>query len=249
MCCTLVGNLRKALNQILSQFQPDTIVLETTGLANPFNLMDELVEVEELVRFDSLTTVVDCANFMESLASYGMASEQIRAADIILLNKVDLVKTHALSEIRKNIRALNPKALTLTSSWGHIPPGMLYGADPMEGQGGKGLVENAPGREHSHLTHVQDGLSSHKISLEEPIELEWLMDVFAHSIPSNIFRIKGIVAFKHSEKPKVVQYVAGRYEFSEFTNPHVAERFLIFIGQDLDGKRLERLFANLGGSL
>jgi len=246
VCCTLVGNLRKALNQILSQFQPDTIVLETTGLANPFNLMDELVEIEELVRFDSLTTVVDCANFMESLAAYGVASEQIRAADIILLNKVDLVKACALDEIRKKIRALNPRAVTLTSTWGHIPPAVLYGTDPLEGHGGKGLSENASGKEHPHLTHVQDGLSSHKIGLEGPLELKWLMDVFAHSIPSNIFRIKGIVDFKHSKKPKVVQYVAGRYELSEFTNLNVMERFLIFIGQDLDRKELQRLFDNLG---
>ena len=62
VCCSLVGNLKRAVNGILSSFQPDYIILETTGAANPLNLLDEIVELEAQVRYDCTVTVVDGLN-------------------------------------------------------------------------------------------------------------------------------------------------------------------------------------------
>ena len=59
VCCSLIGNLKRAVHGILESFSPDTIILETSGLANPKNLFDELEELAEWVRFDATVTVVD----------------------------------------------------------------------------------------------------------------------------------------------------------------------------------------------
>jgi CobW/HypB/UreG, nucleotide-binding domain len=67
VCCSLVGNLKRAVQGILETFSPDTIILETSGLANPKNLLDELGELEEWVRLDSTVTVVDALNVETSL--------------------------------------------------------------------------------------------------------------------------------------------------------------------------------------
>jgi G3E family GTPase len=242
LCCTLVGNLKKALYRILSRFQPDTVVLETTGLANPLNLMDELVEVAEQVRFDSVTTVVDCANFWQTLSDYRVAVDQIRAADIVLLNKVDLVAADEPAKIRDKVQTLNPRALILVSDHGDIPPALLYGTDPFDTRSDERQPGNEPMGPPSHPTHGADGLNSCKIFFQQPVNHQRMVEALNQSMPHTVFRVKGIVDLENSEMPKLVQYVGGRYEFSEFTNPNVSERFLIFIGQDLHRNDLEKLF-------
>jgi len=90
VCCTLVGSVKRAIRQILSQFHPDFIIVETTGLANPFNLLDEIGEIKELARFDGVTTLVDASNIEESMERFKIASNQVKAADILVVNKKDL---------------------------------------------------------------------------------------------------------------------------------------------------------------
>jgi len=70
VCCSLIGNLKRTIYGILGSFSPDTIILETSGLANPKNLFDELEELAEWVRFDATVTVVDALNFNASLEGY-----------------------------------------------------------------------------------------------------------------------------------------------------------------------------------
>jgi G3E family GTPase len=60
----------------------------------------------------------------------------------------------------------------------------------------------------------------------------------------NVFRIKGVVNLADTEKPMLFQYVRGRFEFSEFNNPNVRDRFLIFIGQDLQKDLIDAYFGD-----
>ena len=107
-------------------------VLETTGLANPYNLLDEIAEANELVRFDSITTLVDGLNVDKSLEDYQVAKDQIKAADILLLNKRDLLDEIQLKEIHQKIRWINPDALILSTKQGDINPSLIYGIDPQD---------------------------------------------------------------------------------------------------------------------
>nr|MCU0586281.1 GTP-binding protein [Desulfobacterales bacterium] len=89
VCCGLAGNLGAALRDILAKFSPDYVILETTGLANPLNLVDEMAAISEMVRLDATVTLVDAANFETALAGSPIAADQIRAADVIVVNKRD----------------------------------------------------------------------------------------------------------------------------------------------------------------
>jgi G3E family GTPase len=231
VCCTLVGNLKKAIYQILSSFHPDYIVLETTGLANPYNLLDEISEVAELVRFDSITTMVDGMNFENSLDTYDVAREQIKAADILLLNKKDLLNEFQLRKINRKLKEMNPTALILLTRHGDINPALVYGVDPQDEPVEVHRNKLPKDAHHKHHTHENDGFSSYKISLAEPMKRERFIETI-QSLPSSIFRIKGVVEFIGGDKTLLFQYVGGRFEFSEFNNPKMPERFLILIGQD-----------------
>jgi G3E family GTPase len=243
VCCSLVGNLKSAVHQIFSSFHPDYIVLETTGLANPYNLLEEIAEVEDLVRFDSVTTIVDGKNVEKSLADCEVATEQIRAANLLLLNKKDLLDEVQLQEVKNKLRQINPTAPILTTQQGDINPALIYGGDPQDNNEitkqkqyqGEGL--------QIHYSHEGYGLSSYKISFPNALDRDGFLEAI-ESLPANVFRIKGVVDFIDTGKPLLFQYVAGRFELSEFNNPNLADRFLIFIGQDLQKELIDALFSN-----
>lgn len=230
VCCSLAGELRKGIQQITSAYNPDIIILETTGLANPFNLLAEIEEVSDLVRFDSITTVVDALNFDQFMEESHIAEEQIKAADIILLNKLDLVDPLVLVEIKKKIDALNDTALILESIKGDINPALIYSADKED------VTLVAP--DFCHGNHIHEDLGSIKVSVtSKPSRTTFLN--FIDNLPKGIFRSKGRIAFSNEPGSFVFQYVNGRYELEESTNPDATERFIIFIGKNKILKKID----------
>lgn len=243
VCCSLVGNLKKAIQQILSSFQPDYIVLETTGLANPYNLLTEISEIEDLVRFDSVTTLVDGLNIEKSIEGFAVASEQVKAADMLLLNKKDLLTKIQLQNITQTLKRINPNAPILSAVHGDVNPALLYGLDIKTNLLATDKKKTQTQEEISHPSHQQDGLSSFKITFSAPLNrTDFLKTVTA--FPSGIFRAKGVVDFADTPKPLLFQYVGGRYELSEFNNPKISDRFLIIIGQNLKKETIEPAFCN-----
>lgn len=233
VCCTLVGQLKNAIHQILSSFHPDYIVLETTGLANPYNLLDELSEVDELVRFDSITTIVDGLNVREILKDYEVAREQIKAADILLINKKDLLTEKRLNEIYDLLKEINPTAPLLSTTQGDINPALIYDIDQIADIGKKYKKDIQEEKTNSiHKSHEHDGLLSCKLSFTQPLNKETFIEAI-ESLPPTVFRMKGVVDFDDTQKAMLIQYVAGRYELSEFKNPNLSDRFLILIGQGI----------------
>ncbi|MGA7143176.1 MAG: GTP-binding protein [Desulfobacterales bacterium] len=240
ICCTLVGNLKNAIHQILSSFHPDCIVLETTGLANPYNLLDEISEVDDLVRFDSVTTMIDAMNIEKTLADYDVARDQITAADILLLNKTDLVTKGQRISIHQKLRDIHPTAPMISTAHGDVNPALIYGVDPQDTETGH-KDQHSETAGHLGHSHESYGFSSHRISFTKPLDRELFINGIK-SMPPAVFRIKGVVDLAGAGKPVLFQYVGGRFEFSEFNNPNVQDRFLIFIGQDLQKDLIDSFF-------
>ena len=242
VCCSLVGNLKNAIRQILLRFQPDYIIVETTGLANPYNLLSEISELEELVRFDSVTTIIDAMNIEKSLEDYDIVRDQIKAADILLLNKTDLITEGQIKLINQKMRDINPTAPAISTKYGDINPALIYCVDPQD-------IKMIPQEQydekanHIHHSHEHYGFSSHRISFTRPLDKELFMNKIK-SLSPTVFRIKGVLDFVDSETSLLFQYVGGRFEFSEFNNPNMTDRFLILIGQDIQKESIEAVFSD-----
>lgn len=113
LCCTVRGDLIDTLKRLQERSELDAILIETTGLADPAPVASTFFLEDKLTaktRLDSFIALADAVNLEKNLAQSEEAQEQIAFADIILLNKADLVSQERLHEIEKVIRRSNPFA-------------------------------------------------------------------------------------------------------------------------------------------
>ena len=115
VCCTVRGDLIRVVEGLMKRPGGfDGILVETTGLADPAPVaqtffMDD--EVKAKAKLDAVVTVADAKHLTSRLADSPEAQEQIGFADVILLNKTDLVSPAELAEVERKIRAINPHAV------------------------------------------------------------------------------------------------------------------------------------------
>ncbi|MBI9080361.1 MAG: GTP-binding protein [Pseudodesulfovibrio sp.] len=239
ICCSLVGSLKNAVLQITDSFQPDEIVVETTGLANPANLLAEIAEIEDIIRFDSVTTIFDAEAGSKCLDDYEVARNQTAIADVIILNKTDLVESQQIEKLQEKIRKFNPHAPIITAEHGDVHPGLIYNLNDPIGTTDKTkrpLLLNDL-RNHSH---------DHMSSVSIPVPAEFDRKEFEKQLancPENIFRLKGVVHFSGNTTPSIVQFVAGRSSITP-ASPDMGETplFLVAIGRNMDQIDACRLF-------
>ncbi|XQW83843.1 CobW family GTP-binding protein [Thalassotalea piscium] len=234
VCCTLSGELRPAINNIINRFQPDMIVLETSGATNPIGLRDDFMPLSEMVRFDSITTVVDASNY-NAVDNYEVAADQITAADLIVLNKTDMVDAQTLEQITKDIRIRNPFASIHPTTQGYINPGLIYDLDVTRAEAEESTQQATENKTSALSTghhHSHNGISSIKIDLAQPVDMDDFINV-VESMPPSVFRLKGIVSLGAGQAV-LVQYVCGHYDISNFQNPNITDRFIVIIGHELD---------------
>ncbi len=114
ICCTVRGDLIRIIAGLLKRRDKfDAILVETTGLADPAPVAQTFFtdeDVRKKTKLDSIVTVVDAKHIEQRLADSGEAKEQIAFADIVLLNKTDLVDKDALRHVEARVRGLNPFA-------------------------------------------------------------------------------------------------------------------------------------------
>ena len=229
VCCTLAGNLKLALADLLTNFQPDFVVLETTGLANPANFISEICEMKDLLDFCSITALFDASQGIAPLEKYPVARDQLILADTIVINKVDRASDAQLSEIMGNLKQLNPFAVIHKTTYGQCSPAQLYG---INGVGQVAFPEVASDLKVSGKKHTDLGISSVMMPLPTAIKRDTFLNAIA-DLPEQVLRIKGVLQFQGEESPSVYQYVPGSQVLSPAPEDDAGERFLIFIGEDI----------------
>lgn len=153
ICCTLREDLLLEVANLAKEGRFDYLLIESTGISEPAPVADTFtfavgdgVALSEIAELDTMVTVVDAANFLEDLRvgkdlqSVGQAAdeedprtvadlltEQVEFANVILLNKTDLVDEETIGAIEAFIEQLNPHALKLRSSFGEVDPKRIVG--------------------------------------------------------------------------------------------------------------------------
>ena len=237
VCCSLSGQLRAAVSSLLKKSIPDIILLETTGVANPFNLLSELDELKDIIEFESIITVVDAKNCIQHFEEYKIFKDQIRAADTILLNKVDLVTPKELQEVENLLKEHNKCAHILKTTNCEINPTVVSNYAKLISASSSLISSEFTEESPIFRTHLMDNLSSVKKEMPNAINRENFIK-HLKSIDNDIIRIKGIVQFSDSKEQSLIQFVNKTFDISQLDTQVSRENFLIYIGKDMDNKNI-----------
>ena len=226
VCCSMAGQIKLAISQLKPK-KPDSIVLETTGVANPFNILSELNEIKDAVNLCAIVTVVDGANFLKERGRSKIMLEQIKSADVIVLNKIDLISPEQKERIRQILIQNNRCAEIFETVGAELNPNYLLYRQSDTSYMASVLLEGKMG-----ATHEDEGIVSFKKDLPEGIDRQNFIK-FMSDIPENFYRIKGLASFKDDEAQYVVQFVNGKFEITPFSDRKRCAHFLVFIGRGI----------------
>ena len=240
ICCTVRGDLIRILDGLIRRKGNfDGIIVETTGLADPAPVaqtffMDETVG--RRTKLDAVVTVADAKWLNERLKDAPEAKNQIAFADVILINKTDLVSSEQLSEVEARIRGINPYAKLHRTERAKIPLDAVLGRNAFDldrildlepdflgadnhdhhhdhdhDHGHHHGDEDDHAHAHGGLKHYHDEeMQSIALRTEKPLDPDkffpWVQDLVQKEGP-NILRCKGILAFKDDEERFVFQGV------------------------------------------
>jgi G3E family GTPase len=207
ICCSLEGDLLRTLSAILRRTpRPDSIVIETSGVADPAdivrNLMDPVIWRE--APLETALCLVDAAQAHEPGADAlddALLRSQVRAADVIALTKLDLADPAGLARLRATLAALNPRAVVVEAVHGRVPLELLFPADPDRTQGPRD-----PGRPRP----VSDRFEATTWTSDRPVSLPRLQAAIARLAPK-LARAKGFFeTVEHPGRQLLLQFVGGR---------------------------------------
>ncbi|MEO0497237.1 MAG: GTP-binding protein [Pseudomonadota bacterium] len=239
VCCTVRGDLIRVVEGLMRRpGRFDAIVLETTGLADPapvaqtFFMDDDIRGKAEL---DAVVALVDAKHFMQRLTDSPEATEQVAFADVVLLNKTDLVNEAELTAVEKAIRTINPLAEVHQTQRSAVAMDTILGRhafdleralerDPhfldsdeahQNDQPHEHDESCGPGCDHDHHHHDHEGgihgsdIGSVSLSagdLDPSKFFPWINHLTQVDGP-DILRLKGILAFDKDPKRYVLQGV------------------------------------------
>jgi G3E family GTPase len=256
ICCTVRGDLIRIIEGLMKRKgRFDAIIVETTGLADPAPVaqtffVDE--DVQRTARLDAVVTVADAKWLAQRLRDAPEAKNQIAFADVIIINKIDLVSAGELREVEARIRAINPYAsLHRAEKCGVALSDVLerraFDLDRILDIEPDFLVAEDHDHEHDHegghhhgLKHYHDeDMQSVAVRLEGDVDpakfMPWINRVTQEQ-GRNILRCKGIVAMKGDPQRFVFQGVHMMLDGDsqrEWKPGEKRESKVVFIGRDL----------------
>jgi len=218
VCCSLAGEFEAAVREIIDKIRPEFVIVEATGVAETDALVLEVQDALPEVRLDSVICVVDA--YLSSRHPYvGYAARtQLQSADIVLVNKVDLVTTQEVKAVEDGVRRWNNTALYFKTVGCDIDLDVLFGLDVDK----RPLIRSCRG---------EPCLQSFGYVTASPLN-ERMFRQLLPALPASVFRAKGFVRFETAGY--LFNYVVGRADFEPFPADTTQ---LVFIGRELERDR------------
>ncbi|MDP5123737.1 MAG: GTP-binding protein, partial [Cyanobium sp. MAG_04] len=211
ICCTVRGDLIRIIGNLMKRRDRfDHLVIETTGLADPAPVIQTFFVDEDLrdeLRLDAVVTLVDLKH-VELHWDTEEVQEQLAFADVLVLNKADLVSDSERAAIERRVRAINPVARLLTSHNADVPMQELLGVQAFELERALSLDPGFLVDEHAH--EHDDAVGSVALVEERPMDMEklgsWISELVSSRGPE-LFRMKGIIQLAGKDERYVLQSV------------------------------------------
>ncbi len=250
ICCTVRGDLIRILAGLMRRSRSfDGILLETTGLADPAPVAQTFFvddEVRRRTKLDAIITVADAKHLLREMAHASEVQEQLAFADVVLLNKTDLVDAKELASVEARIASINPYATLHRTRRCNVDLGKVLGKDAFNLDR---ILEFEPrflSEEHEHEHDAQ--IASLALKTDQPMEpdkfVRWIEDV-TQRFGADILRMKGIIAMKDDDERFVIQGVHMLIEGGHqrpWKPGENRESRLVFIGRGLPRDLLKQGF-------
>jgi G3E family GTPase len=249
ICCTVRGDLIRIVGGLMKRRDRfDGIIIETTGLANPAPVaqtffVDETVRAK--TRLDAIVTVVDAKNLPARLADSHEAEDQIAFADVIVLNKTDLVTADELDAVEAQIRKINKFAKIHRATRSDVPIAELLD------QGAFDLTRvlaHSPDFLTDDSHEHNDDIASMSFEAKTPLDPErfnaWIGALLAEQ-GQNLLRTKGILAYQGEARRfafQAVHMIADGDFIGPWKDGEPRTSRIVFIGRNLNRPQLRRGF-------
>lgn len=250
VCCSIRGDLIRTLNSLMERSDKlDAVVIETTGLADPGPIAQIFFSDQKFTHYtklDSIVAVVDAYHFNMQLSEHHETREQIAFADVILVNKIDLVDSTTLETVISDIKRTNPHAKLIKTVHCQAPINDLIDIDSFNLERVleiKPQVE-LPKKKNKH----DDQIGSVSLVSNKPLDIDKFQTWFGSLLESkghDILRSKGIIEFYGLDDRYVFQGVHMLMDASPMGAwPDDCERIsrIVFIGRNLESMGLKEGF-------
>jgi G3E family GTPase len=221
ICCTLREDLMVEVERLAKEKKFDYLLIESSGISEPvpvaqtFSYVDEDqgIDLSAFSKLDTMVTVVDSFNFFNDFASdqtlvdrhlsdmngdnrtiVNLLVDQVEFADVIILNKIDLVDDITLGLLKSTLQKLNPYAKIVDAEFGKIAPEAILNTGLFDFE----IAQNSAGwqkelnTDHHEPETSAYGIGSIVFRNPKPFHPERLMNFLQYSYPSNIIRAKGL---------------------------------------------------------
>ena len=231
ICCSLKEDLEVQLHELYYNLNPDLIIIEATGVADPVEIIDAISApaVMEFTQLKQLITVVDSQKLLTLNTTPQMKQlflHQIKYANTLILNKLDILTEDEMNLARNAIKNINDQAYIIES---------------IEHLSEKDIVKFYD--DHNLMNEIERHPSAHNIQsmtikLSNSVEIESLHH-WLGQLDDNIYRVKGFVTLRHMpSETYLLQYAFGipQYEPYELKRDPV----IVIIGSQIDKERIKQ---------
>lgn len=240
VCCSLSDKLEIQLHGLVRDHTLDVIYIETTGVAHPVDVLEACMTplLADDLRIRSVVSLLDLVAWGErkSLTApvQQLMREQVRHADLVVMNKADRLTEEEVASIEKDIRGINSDGVLLPASFADVDVRSYM------------VQESHGSKAHTHdPLHVREDLHIKTFThvFTEPVSQE-AFETFVKAMPDSVYRIKGYIRFTGDERTMLLQYSYGMltYEESDLNRTNT----LVFIGDGLDHDALRDELTTLG---
>jgi G3E family GTPase len=220
ICCTLREDLMIEVQKLAKQNKFDYLLIETTGISEPIPIAqtftfasgEDLIDLTNMCKLDTMVTVVDAFNFFKDFGSddtlikrnmtddqedtrtiVNLLTDQVEFANVIVLNKTDLITEQNLSLLRQVIHKLNPGAKIIETKFGQINPKDILNTglfNYQEAESSAGWVQEL---QKAHVPETEEyGIQSFVFRDKRPFHPDRFLEYISQNFPTTIIRSKGI---------------------------------------------------------
>ena len=244
ICCSLADSLRPGILRLIQNTPADQLILETTGLANPDNVVHSLEELNDICKIGLVVSVADAPNLTEhpEYLNEKLRLAQLTRADVIVVSKADLVCDESIERLTQSLHDLNSKALIILSANGDANFAVLdhffnHWIDKKYGMFTS--RKHTPGADTMLLNNAGFSMRGNTslfetcaVKFSEPLELERIEPIIRNS-GKKVLRAKGIVDIVGKGCCEV-QYTDGMLSISQARDDlQACDRWLTIIGKGL----------------